>query len=205
MLLITVATIASPFSRPFALHLAAAHQQHGVAVHDRGRGDRRRSRDRRRRRRRRPCGSRARRTACASRSGCVDPHSQVDVAAVRLVADHDDVEAEIARTAAAPPSSSRRWRSRSPASAGQAAADPAATAAQMIEVGVDDIGRSARGAGAVRRRSSRRRRRSLRPRARRASVNFSPRPENTLMPLSSNGLCDAEITMPASNALARVR
>ncbi len=30
------------------------------------------------------------------------------------------------------------------------------------------------------------------------SVNFSPRPENTLMPLSSNGLCDAEITMPAS-------
>ncbi len=30
------------------------------------------------------------------------------------------------------------------------------------------------------------------------SVNFSPRPENTLMPLSSNGLCDAEITTPAS-------
>ena len=30
------------------------------------------------------------------------------------------------------------------------------------------------------------------------SVNFSPRPEKTLMPLSSNGLCDAEITTPAS-------
>ena len=29
------------------------------------------------------------------------------------------------------------------------------------------------------------------------SVNFSPAPENTLMPLSSNGLCDAEITTPA--------
>ena len=37
-----------------------------------------------------------------------------------------------------------------------------------------------------------------------ASVNFSPLPENTLMPLSSNGLCDAEITMPASNAIAGV-
>ena len=30
------------------------------------------------------------------------------------------------------------------------------------------------------------------------SVNFSPRPEKTLMPLSSNGLCEAEITTPAS-------
>ena len=28
-------------------------------------------------------------------------------------------------------------------------------------------------------------------------MNFSPAPENTLMPLSSNGLCDAEITTPA--------
>ena len=36
------------------------------------------------------------------------------------------------------------------------------------------------------------------------SVNFSPFPENTLMPLSSNGLWDAEITMPASNAIAGV-
>ena len=36
------------------------------------------------------------------------------------------------------------------------------------------------------------------------SVNFSPFPENTLMPLSSNGLCEAEITMPASNAIAGV-
>ena len=37
-----------------------------------------------------------------------------------------------------------------------------------------------------------------------ASVNFSPRPENTLMPLSSNGLCDAEMTSPASKPIARV-
>src|SRR5437764_2762679 len=36
------------------------------------------------------------------------------------------------------------------------------------------------------------------------SVNFSPRPENTLMPLSSNGLWDALITSPASNPNARV-
>ena len=33
------------------------------------------------------------------------------------------------------------------------------------------------------------------------SVNFSPRPENTLMPLSSNGLCDALITRPASKPM----
>src|SRR5581483_1563009 len=37
------------------------------------------------------------------------------------------------------------------------------------------------------------------------SVNFSPRPENTLMPLSPYGLCDAEMTTPASNACVRVR
>ena len=36
------------------------------------------------------------------------------------------------------------------------------------------------------------------------SVNFSPRPENTLMPLSSKGLCDAEITSPASKPISRV-
>ena len=36
------------------------------------------------------------------------------------------------------------------------------------------------------------------------SVNFSPRPENTLMPLSSNGLCDALMTSPASKPSARV-
>ena len=29
------------------------------------------------------------------------------------------------------------------------------------------------------------------------SVNFSPAPEKTLMPLSSNGLCEAEMTTPA--------
>ena len=39
--------------------------------------------------------------------------------------------------------------------------------------------------------------RSTRRGARASSVNFSPAPENTLMPLSSNGLCDAEITTPA--------
>ncbi len=41
-------------------------------------------------------------------------------------------------------------------------------------------------------------------RASSASVNFSPRPENTLMPLSSNGLWDALITSPASKPSARV-
>ena len=38
-----------------------------------------------------------------------------------------------------------------------------------------------------------------------ASVNFSPAPENTLMPLSSNGLWDAEITTPAVKPLSGVR
>ena len=38
-----------------------------------------------------------------------------------------------------------------------------------------------------------------------ASVNFSPAPENTLMPLSSNGLCEAEITTPAVKPLSGVR
>src|SRR5215470_11561624 len=38
-----------------------------------------------------------------------------------------------------------------------------------------------------------------------SSVNFSPFPENTLMPLSSNGLCDAEITIPRSYPADRVR
>jgi len=33
---------------------------------------------------------------------------------------------------------------------------------------------------------------------------FSPRPEKTLMPLSSNGLCDALMTSPASKPNARV-
>ena len=37
-----------------------------------------------------------------------------------------------------------------------------------------------------------------------ASVNFSPWPENTLMPLSWNGLWDAEMTMPASKPISRV-
>ena len=55
----------------------------------------------------------ARRPSRASRSGCVDPQSQVDVAAVGPVADHDGVEARGSRTARAPPASSRRSRSRS--------------------------------------------------------------------------------------------
>ncbi len=37
------------------------------------------------------------------------------------------------------------------------------------------------------------------------SVNFSPLPENTLMPLSSYGLCEAEMTTPASYVPVRVR
>ncbi len=36
------------------------------------------------------------------------------------------------------------------------------------------------------------------------SSNFCPRPEKTLMPLSSYGLCDAEMTTPTSNPCWRV-
>jgi hypothetical protein len=38
-----------------------------------------------------------------------------------------------------------------------------------------------------------------------ASPNFSPLPENTLMPLSVYGLCDADSTTPRSKSSARVR
>src|SRR5882672_2916854 len=38
-----------------------------------------------------------------------------------------------------------------------------------------------------------------------SSVNFSPAPENTLMPLSSKGLCEAEITAPAVYPMRGVR
>jgi hypothetical protein len=37
-----------------------------------------------------------------------------------------------------------------------------------------------------------------------SGVNFSPRPENTLIPLSWKGLCEAEMTMPASKSISRV-
>src|SRR5688500_7514393 len=37
------------------------------------------------------------------------------------------------------------------------------------------------------------------------SVSFVPAPPKTLMPLSSYGLCDAEITIPASNPSVRAR
>ena len=37
------------------------------------------------------------------------------------------------------------------------------------------------------------------------SVNFSPFPENTLMPLSSKGLCEAEMTTPAVKPIRGVR
>ena len=38
-----------------------------------------------------------------------------------------------------------------------------------------------------------------------ASVSLTPDPPNTLMPLSSYGLCEAEITSPASNPSVRAR
>ena len=41
--------------------------------------------------------------------------------------------------------------------------------------------------------------------ASRASVNFSPPPEKTLMPLSWNGLWEAEMTRPAAKPWLRVR
>jgi hypothetical protein len=38
-----------------------------------------------------------------------------------------------------------------------------------------------------------------------SSCSFAPAAEKNLMPLSSNGLCDALITMPADKRSARVR
>ena len=68
----------------------------------------------------------------------------------------------------------------------------------MIEVGADEIGAAA--TGPARRRSPSHDGSATIASTSRStrSVNFSPLPENTLMPLSSNGLCDAEITTPAS-------
>ena len=37
------------------------------------------------------------------------------------------------------------------------------------------------------------------------SASFAPSPEKNLMPLSSYGLCEALITMPAESRSARVR
>ena len=73
----------------FALQLPAAHQQHGVAVDDLRRGDRRRSRDRRRRRTRRPCWQPLLDDRPRQQLGMRRSAVQVDVAAVGLIADDD--------------------------------------------------------------------------------------------------------------------
>ena len=77
--------------------------------------------------------------------------------------------------------------------------------AQVIEIGADEI-RARHGGGLRRRARCQDESATIASTSRSTrSVNFSPRPENTLMPLSSNGLCDAEITTPASKPAVRVR
>ena len=110
----------------------------------------------------------------------------------------DRLEAEAVEQLAAPRWSWRRWRSRARSGTGAVFEASGNDRAQVIEIGVDQIGARHRTGVARGARSTSGRPRSPRLRARRASVNFSPSPENTLMPLSSNGLCDAEITTPAS-------
>ena len=205
MLLITVATIALPLQPAFALQLARRTSAARRRRRRRGRAGRRRSRGRRRRRTPRPCGSRARRRSARAAPGCVDPQSRLMLRPSGSSPMHDGLEAEAARTAAgatvvvAPfaqsiasvkPRERRGFgkhraqvieirRRRDPR-----AAPPPASPSGAVHDGSATIASTSR--------STR-------------SVNFSPRPENTLMPLSSNGLCDAEITTPASKPGARVR
>ena len=75
--------------------------------------------------------------------------------------------------------------------------------ARVRDVGVDDVGAIDRRQAAGRHLPARSAMIDSTCRSS-VSVNFSPRPENTLMPLSSNGLCDALITSPASKPIARV-
>ena len=114
MLLITVATMASPLQPPFALQLAAAHQQHRVAVDDVAAViDEDRAiavaveRDAHAR-------SRARRRSRASRSGWVEPQSRLMLRPSGSLPMTMTSKPRLAEQLAAPRSSSRRWRSRSP-------------------------------------------------------------------------------------------
>ena len=188
---------------PERLQVPSAHQQHRVAVDDAAPSRRRESRGRRRRRTRRPAGSRARPPREPAPRGWVEPQSRLMLRPSGVALRRCDVEPELVEQPR------RHGRGRAvrgvdgEAGAGRAAADRAAPAARAR------CRRRSRRCGPparprIRRPPSSGPRRSPRPAAPSASVNFSPRPENTLMPLSWNGLCEAEITMPGVEAhLAR--
>ena len=199
MLLITVATIASPASLPSRFQM-----------------DRRPSAARRRRRR---CGrviDEQRAIAVAvegdaeARAGVDDLARQtvemrraaieVDVAAVRVDADRLDVEAERPAATPAPASMSHRWRSRRRSATPPAARHHPGSArgARGSAPTGPPVDHSRLGGHDRPRRVGHHRSRRV---ASNASVSFSPAPENTLMPLSSYGLCDAEITMPGVKPL----
>ena len=199
MLLITVATTALPGRRPSRLQLLRAHAASRRRRRRRGRGDRRRSRGRRRRRTRRPGGAALARTVARQRSRVRRSAAQVDVAAV----------GRRRRSASTSKPSSGNSRGATVARRAVGAVDDDARSAsavadrqdrpQVLQVvrrrGPPVRPVAAAAAGTVPRRVGHDR---LRPARSSARVNFSPAPENTLMPLSSNGLCDAEITTPAS-------
>ena len=204
MLLITVATTVSPRRRPSAFSCSRAHQHHARRRRPAGRARRRGSRGRRRRRRRRrrsaPRLDHARRHRLRVRR----PATEVDVAAVGRGAQSDRRRSPAPRTPAAPRWWSRRWRSRRRAARRQAAGvgqhlaqviavaarpGPWPAAAGASPASTDQL--SSAISCSTRRSSS--------------SVNFWPPPEKTLMPLSSKGLCEAEITAPSVTSLARVR
>ena len=96
---------------------------------------------------------------------------------------------------------SRRWRSRSRSRSAPRRGAPGSAAARASRYGAGQVDRPRRRGASPPGTVHEGRRRSPRSPASSRSVNFSPAPENTLMPLSSNGLCDAEMTTPASNAL----
>ena len=170
----TVATMRVALQPALALQLAAAHQQHARRRRRCGPGDRRKSRGRRRRRTRRPCRSRRSTTVCASRSGCVDPQLRLMLRPSGAIADDSDASRpELLEQPGAPRSSSRRWRSRS---ASRTSVERGACVrkhgAQMIEIRARQVARRHRLGVAAVAASRSCRRRSLRPRARRVSVNF---------------------------------
>ena len=75
----------------------------------------------------------------------------------------------------------------------------------MVEIRRDEVAGLDRDCVARRHRASQGRPSSPRRARSCASPNFSPLPENTLMPLSVYGLCDADSTTPRSKSSARVR
>ena len=143
-----------------------------------------------------------RRRAATSRSRMRRPAREVDVPAVGRVADDVTSKPELAEQP-------RRDGGRGAVGAidGDArrrgsARRPAAIAAQVLEVPVHERPRRAPASaspGGTRQDASATIASTCRSSS---SVNFSPPPENTLMPLSSNGLCDAEMTTPRVKSLA---